>query len=304
MAALVFLGTPEAAVAPLEALVGAGHDVRLVVSRPDARRGRGPARSPSPVAAAGHRLGLWVSDRLEDVLDAEGELGVVVAYGRIVPAAVLDALPMVNLHFSLLPRWRGAAPVERAILAGDEETGVCVMRLEAGLDTGPVLARRSVPMDDAHAGALTAALARLGAEMLVALLAGGVAGLGPGEPQAGEPTYAPKIDAGELRIDWSRPATEVHRLVRTDRAWTTFRGRRLRVLEARARPGEPGPGSPGDVEQRHDGADRAVAVRCGTGHLELLTVQPEGARPMAAGEWARGARPGPGDRLGAGEAPR
>ncbi|MDE3086159.1 MAG: methionyl-tRNA formyltransferase [Acidobacteriota bacterium] len=309
MAALVFLGSPGAAVVPLEALVAAGHDVRLVVSRPDARRGRGGTVSPSPVAAAARRLGLTVTDDLDDVAGAGAELGVVVAYGRIVPAGVLDALPMVNLHFSLLPRWRGAAPVERAILAGDEETGVCVMRLEAGLDTGPVLARRTVPTGDAHAGALTEALARIGAELLVALLAAGPGALGPGEPQAGEATYAAKIDPGELRIDWSRPVAEVQRLVRLDRAWTTFRGRRLGVLDAGPGPGGsggewPGEGGPGTVEVVGHGAGERVTVRCGAGVLELLTVQAEGGRPLGAAQWARGARPGPGERLGADEAPR
>ena len=307
MAALAFLGSPEAAVVPLEALVAAGHDVRLVVSRAEARRGRGGTVSPSPVAAAARRLGLAVTDDLDDVVGAGAELGVVVAYGRIVPARVLDALPMVNLHFSLLPRWRGAAPVERAILAGDEETGVCVMRLEAGLDTGPVLARRTVPVDDAHAGALTGALARVGAELLVEVLAGGPGALGPGQPQTGEVTYAAKVDPGELRIDWHRPAAEVRRLVRLDRAWTTFRGRRLRVLDARPGPegaGGEAPGDPGTVEVVGEGAQERVTVRCGTGVLELLTVQAEGGRPLGAAPWARGARPEPGERLGADEAPR
>ena len=135
MARLVFLGTPDDAVPSLEALVGAGHDVALVVTRADARRGRRGAPSPSPVKARAVELGLPVTDQLDDVLDAGAGLGVVVAYGRIIPARILDAIPMVNLHFSLLPRWRGAAPVERAILAGDRTTGVCVMAVEPGLDT-------------------------------------------------------------------------------------------------------------------------------------------------------------------------
>lgn len=291
MARLVYLGTPPAAVAPLEALVGAGHDVTLVVSRADTRRGRGPATSPSPVAAAAERLGLARTDRLADVLDVGAELGVVVAYGRIVPTSVLEALDMVNVHFSLLPRWRGAAPVERAILAGDAETGVCVMRLEAGLDTGPVLACRSVPVDDAHAGALTEKLSQLGAAIVVELLAGGVASLGPGHPQQGEATYAAKVEPGELRIDWGRPVVEVHRLVRLDRAWTTFRGRRLRVLDARPVPATPGrPDAPGTLE--------GTVVATGAGRLELLVVQPEAKRAMTAADWRRGVSPAPGERVG------
>ncbi|HAM02530.1 MAG TPA: methionyl-tRNA formyltransferase [Acidimicrobiaceae bacterium] len=290
MSRLVYLGTPEPAVPPLEALVEAGHDVVLVVSRPEARRGRGTRVSPSPVAWAAGRLGLSVTDDLEDVAASGAELGVVVAYGRIIPARLLDAVPMVNLHFSLLPRWRGAAPVERAILAGDAETGVCVMRLEAGLDTGPVLACRRVDMDDEHAGALTERLSRLGAELLAGVLEDGAGHIGPGEPQRGEPTYAAKIDPEELRLVWSRPAAELHRLVRLDRAWTTFAGRRLRVLDSRPVP-EPGAGGA-------PGALYGTTVVTGAGGLELLTVQPEGRRPMGAVEWRRGVRPADGDRLG------
>jgi methionyl-tRNA formyltransferase len=136
----VYLGSPEAAVAPLQALVGAGFDVALVVSQPDRKRGRGGALVPTPVKSAALELGLAVSDRVDDALTVGADLGVVVAYGRLVRPHVLARLDLVNLHFSLLPRWRGAAPVERAILAGDDETGVCLMRLEEGLDTGPVYA--------------------------------------------------------------------------------------------------------------------------------------------------------------------
>lgn len=291
MARLVYLGTPQAAVAPLEALVDAGHDVVLVVSRPDVRRGRGPSASPSPVSASAERLGIPRTDRLGQALEVGAELGVVVAYGRIVPAPVLEQLDMVNVHFSLLPRWRGAAPVERAILAGDTETGVCLMRLEARLDTGPVLACRRVPMDGEHAGALTERLSRLGAQMLVELLADGVGSLGPGQAQQGDPTYAAKLEAEELRIDWGRPAVELDRLVRLDRAWTTFRDRRLRVLKGRPAPEAEGAGAPGTLE--------GSVVRTGQGGLELLAVQPEGRSPMTAAEWLRGVRPAPHEQLGA-----
>src|SRR5205085_5491799 len=135
---LAFLGTPEIAVPPLRALVADGHDVRLAVTRADKRRGRGGHLMPSPVKVAAQDLGLPVTDRVDDAIDAGADLGVVVAYGRLIKPHVLAALPMVNIHFSLLPRWRGAAPLERAILAGDSETGVCLMQLEEGLDTGPV----------------------------------------------------------------------------------------------------------------------------------------------------------------------
>ncbi len=144
MARLVFLGTPDAAVAPLRGLVQAGHHVNLVVSRPDRRRGRNAELSPSPVKAAALELGLAVTEQVDDALVAGADLGVVVAYGRLIKPHVLAALPMVNLHFSLLPRWRGAAPVQRAILAGDRETGVCLMALEEGLDTGGIYAEERV----------------------------------------------------------------------------------------------------------------------------------------------------------------
>lgn len=295
MARLAYLGTPEAAVPPLESLVASGHDIAVVVSRPDKRRGRGSTTTPSPVAAAARRLGLDVTDRLEDVARSGAELGVVVAYGRIIPAPVLDALDMVNVHFSLLPRWRGAAPVERAILAGDDVTGVCLMRLEAGLDTGPVLDRRELPMGDEHAGVLTERLSRLGAEMLVTLLGDGTV-LGPGEPQRGDPTYAEKIRPEELRLDWRRPATELRRVVRLDRAWTTFRGARLRVLDAIVTGVTDATHSPGRLE--------GPVVATGEGGLELVLVQPEGRRPMSAEQWRRGARPLPGEVLGGDEVPR
>jgi methionyl-tRNA formyltransferase len=293
VARLAFLGSPPAAVAPLEALVAAGHDVALVVSRADTRRGRGGASTPSAVKQSAIDAGLAVSDRLDDVTGAGVELAVVAAYGRIVPPRILDVVPMVNVHFSLLPRWRGAAPVERAILAGDEVTGVCIMWMEAGLDTGPVLARRQVVIGaDEHAAALVGRLATAGAELLVESLAHGVGGLGPGEPQRGETIYAAKLEPDELRLDWGCAASVLQRVVRLDRAWTTFRGERLRVLGARAHDDGP-PGEPGTIAG--DG------VRCTPGRLELLTVQPAAKRAMAFADWWRGVRPHPGERLGEAE---
>jgi len=298
LARLAFLGSPAAAVAPLRSLVAAGHEIALVVSRPDTRRGRGSASSPSAVKEEAVGLGLPVSAVLDDVLAVGAELAVVVAYGRIVPPRVLDAVPMVNVHFSLLPRWRGAAPVERAILAGDEVTGVCVMRLEEGLDTGPVLASRRVDIGpDEHATTLVGRLSQEGAALLVDVLAGGVEGLGPGEPQEGEPTYAAKLGPEEFRLDWSLPAPVLHRVVRLDRAWTTFRGERLRILAAHPVPdplpagSRPPPGTIGD-----DAVE--TVVRCGSGGLALVEVQPAGKRPMAVADWRRGVRPGDGDVLG------
>ena len=202
MARLVYLGTPEAAVPPLEALVHAGHDVALVVSRPDTRRGRGTARTASPVAAAARGLGLEVTDRLQDAVDVGAELGVVVAYGRIVPAPVLDAVPMVNVHFSLLPRWRGAAPVERALLAGDGETGVTIHETVAALDAGPIAAQEAFPIgpgDDA--GAVYRLAAPLAVSLLEAVLARPT--FTP-QPEDGV-TYAEKITASDRELDLDDP---------------------------------------------------------------------------------------------------
>lgn len=295
---LVYLGTPSAAVPPLTALVEAGHRVDLVVTRPDRRRGRGGATSPSPVKAAAAELGLPVSHQVDDVLATGAELGVVVAFGQLIKPHVLDAVPMVNVHFSLLPRWRGAAPVERAILAGDAETGVCVMTLEAGLDTGPVHARRSTPIDpDESAEQLRSRLVDVGTELLLAQLQ---SGLDPPVPQQGEPTYAAKIDPSELRLDFSQPAELELRKVRVGRAWTTFRGRRLGVLAA-AIAAEPAleAGAADELGSLHPAGDLGVHVRCGSGTLlTLVQVQPEGKRPQAARDWANGARPQPGDLLG------
>lgn len=288
MARLVYLGTPEVGVPPLRALAAAGHEILLVVSQPDRRRGRGADLVPSPVKRAAAELGLAVSDRVDDVLGLGAEIGVVVAFGRLIRPHVLAEVPMVNLHFSLLPRWRGAAPVERALLAGDEVTGVCLMELEEGLDTGPVYECAQVPItDDDTLESLRSRLVDIGTEMLVRRLAGDRGGLGSPRPQEGEPTYAAKLDPSELQIDWARPARELARLVRLGSAWTTVGGRRLRVVAASAEPGGPAPGVP-----------EGTAVGTGDGALRLLRVQPEGKGAMAAQDWARGARLPPGTVLG------
>lgn len=279
---------------PLRALVGAGHDVRLVVTRPDRRRGRGGATSPSPVKAAALELGLPVGHDVREVPGAGADLGVVVAYGRLVPADVLAAVPMLNLHFSLLPRWRGAAPLERAILAGDPTTGVCVMGVEETLDTGALYARREVPVDDLTLAALQERLSELGAAMLVELLAAGPDGLPVPVPQAGDPTYAEKLAPEELRLRWGQPAVELARVVRLGRAFAHFRGRRVRVLAASAEPGSGGGVAGGEPPGTLLGAG---GVATGEGVLVLDRVQPEGRAAMGAGEWLRGLRPEPGEML-------
>jgi methionyl-tRNA formyltransferase len=273
------------AVPPLRGLVEAGFDVALVVSGADRRRRRGSATSPSPVKAAALELGLPVTDRVDDVLGVGAGLGVVVAFGRLIKPHVLAEVPMVNLHFSLLPRWRGAAPVERAILAGDDETGVCLMQLEEGLDTGPVYGCERVAIGaDETLGELRARLVEVGTGLLLDSLR---EGLGSPSPQEGEVTYAAKLEPDELRLDWTRPAVELHRVVRLGRAWTTFRGARLRVLRARV---VERAGVPGELA--------GSVVAAGEGALELVEVQPEGKRPMPATAWLAGARPAPGERLG------
>ncbi|MEY2425437.1 MAG: methionyl-tRNA formyltransferase [Actinomycetota bacterium] len=256
---LVFLGSPDAAVPSLNALVDAGHDVALVVTQPDRRRGRGNELVPTPVKAAAIAHGIPTSETVDDVLGVDAELGVVAAFGKIIKPHVLEALPMVNVHFSLLPRWRGAAPVERAILAGDTETGVCLMRVDVGLDTGDVFACEAVPIDDEiTADELTAVLAERGARLLVEGLA---KGLGDGTPQQGEPTYAAKISPEDLQLDMSQPPEELVRRTRLGRAWTTVNGKRLIIWRARVNE---------------------------AGAFVPLEVQPEGRGRMAAADWLRG----------------
>jgi len=227
-----------------------------------------------------------VTEHVEDVIDTGVELGVVVAFGRIIKDDVLAAVPMLNAHFSLLPRWRGAAPVERAILAGDEVTGVCLMAIDSGLDTGPVYTREEMPIGaDETASELRARLADLGAAMLVKALRDG---LGRPVEQTGEVTYATKIQPGELHLSWESPAAVLHRVVRVGRAWTTWRGKRLIVLGSRVV--EATGGRPGELH--------GDVVATGEGGLQLLRVQPEGRAGIPAGDWLRGARPAVGEVLG------
>ena len=275
---LVYFGTPAESVPALRALVAAGHDVALVVTQPDRRRGRGGATAPSPVRAAAETLGLPVRtprrarEVLDDVVSCGAELGVVVAFGQLLPPSLLDAVPggFVNVHFSLLPRWRGAAPVERAILAGDAETGVCIMALEEGLDTGPVYARASVPIgDDDTAGDVMGRLVEMGTELLIATVPS-VTTRVP-EPQTGEPTYAEKLTVDEFALDVaSATPVELARVVRAGNprpgAWTTVHGARVKVWRARV----------GD-----------------DGSFLPVEVQPEGRARMDAEAWMRGLRERP-----------
>lgn len=284
---LVYLGTPEVAVPPLRALVDVGFDVAHVVTRADKRRGRGSTLMPSPVKAAALDLGLPVSTDPADVIDIGADLGVVVAFGRLIKTPVLERVPMVNLHFSLLPRWRGAAPVERAILAGDDRTGVCLMQIVEALDAGDVLGCVDLAIGpDDTLDTLRRRLVGVGIDLLLDAL---THGLGPAVPQVGEPTYAEKIDPTELELDWALPAEQLSRLARVGGAWTTFRGRRLKVHAARAVDHDADL-APGELD--------GTRVGTGDGALELVTLQPEGRQRQDARAWRNGAHAQPGDRLG------
>lgn len=277
---LVFLGTPPAAAVVLEQLVNAGFNVVHVVTRHDAKRGRGSSMTPSPVKEVALRLGLTVSHDLEWIKAnaSRNMLGIVVAYGRIIPLSVLIDTPMINIHFSLLPRWRGAAPVERAILAGDTTTGVCIMDIEETLDTGAVYARQEVAISESSTvQSLTHELAIVGAQLLVSTLA---EGLGTPVPQGDGATYAKKISTEEARIDWSATAVEIHRHVRALRAFTVLGGARIKILEV-ALPDGASTLKPGELESD-------CYVGTGSGDILLVRVQPEGKGPMAAADWMRG----------------
>lgn len=282
------------AVPPLRALVGAGHEVVLVVTNPPRRRGRRSAPSPTPVAEAAEELGLEVAHEPEDILGHDPELGVVVAYGHIIRPHLLERLRMVNLHFSLLPRWRGAAPVERAILSGDRETGICLMEVEEGLDTGGVFAREVVPIEvGTTAEALRQHLAAIGSEMLVETLQ---APLGDPTPQSPVGvTYAEKITSEDLRLQWKRPARDLARTVSVGGAWTTLHGKRLKVLQASVTDADD-TGTPDVDGQPGELVDKAVV--CGSGALVLEQLQPEGKAPMDARAFLNGARIDAGTRLG------
>lgn len=264
---------------PLRALVAAGFPVEIVVTNPDRRRGRGGATTPTPVKAAATELGLPVAHEVDAVLGASLDLGVVVAFGQIIRPHVLAELAMVNLHFSLLPRWRGAAPVERAVLAGDTVTGVDLMDVAEDLDTGDIRARTELEIGlDETADELRDRLVAAGSELLVTSLR---TGLPAPRPQEGTPTYAAKITAEDLRIDWDAPTEYIHRQVRVGGAWTTRDGERFKVWRtARVVTGD------------------GVVHPTGDGHIELLEVQPAGKPRMDARAWANGAHWSAGDRLG------
>jgi len=281
---LAFLGTPAAAVPSLEALVAAGHDVVLVISQPDRRRGRGNDVSASPVKAAGLALGLTVADDLSALDQVEVERAIVVAYGELIPAAALARTPMLNVHFSLLPRWRGAAPVERAILAGDQETGVGIISLEVTLDTGPLHAEGRTLIGDKTVSELTEELAQLGAQLLIEVL-GSPELLQHPWAQQGETTYARKLTPETFHVTPEMTVAHALRVVQLERAFVKVEGRRLRVL--RALSGDAGlEVAPGSLAA----SEETVLLGLQDGTLALAWVQPEGSRTMSGAAWWAGAR--------------
>jgi len=304
---VVFAGTPPFAAQALDALADAGHEIPLVLTQPDRPAGRGLKLTPSAVALAAARRGLALhkprtlkeATALAPLRDAHPDVMVVAAYGLLLPQAVLDipSRGCLNIHASLLPRWRGAAPVQRAILAGDAVTGITIMQMDAGLDTGPVLGREEVPIGaDEDAGTLTSRLAAVGARSIVAALRDLVHRVPHAQDDA-RATYASKITPSEAALDWTRPAPELARHVRAFNpvpgAFTRLDGEIVKVWGAAPVEGH---GEPGAVLD--DPAGRLV-VACGSGAVELRLVQRAGGRRVAGSDFLRGAQLGAGRRFDA-----
>lgn len=297
---IAFAGTPEVAVPALEALAASGHEIVAVLTRPDAPLGRKRVLTPSPVAARAEELGLHVirsakprEDVVAELRSLEVELGVVVAYGALLRLPMLEAPAhgWINLHFSLLPKLRGAAPLQWAVLAGDAETGISIFRLEEGLDTGPVFAQRAVPIPpEATSGELLAELARDASDDLLAVVDAIAAGTAVARPQEGEPTHAPKLGPADGVVDWTLPAELVHARIRgatpEPGAASELDGQRLKLhavrrLEAEERAPEL---APGEVRM----AAKRVYAGTGSEPIRLLRVQPAGKQAMDADAWWRG----------------
>jgi methionyl-tRNA formyltransferase len=290
---LAFMGTPDFAVPTLAALIAQGHDIAAVYTQPPRPKGRGLASEPSPVARLAQVYRLKIRDPVSlKGADAQSafaslnlDLAVVVAYGLLLPKPILDAprLGCVNLHGSLLPRWRGAAPIQRAIMAGDDETGVMTMQMEEGLDTGPVLMAERAAIGRKTYGDLHDELSHLGADLMVRTLAALERGSIEAQPQAGEPTYARKILKEDARIDWTKPAREIDCHIRGlspfPGAWTEANGERLKILYAEPAKGS---GAPGEA------LDDKLTIACGDGALKLTRLQRAGRAPMNAEDLLRG----------------
>ncbi len=285
---IIFMGTPDFSVPVLDALLDAGHDVVAVYSQPPRPAGRGKKDRPSPVQARAEELGLEVrhpvslkgEEAQAEFAALNADVAVVVAYGLILPQVVLDAprLGCLNIHASLLPRWRGAAPIHRAIMAGDAQTGVCIMQMEAGLDTGPVLLEQTIAIgEEETTGALHDRLSQLGAELIVRALAAPETALPRVQPEAGV-TYASKIDKAEARVEWSKPAVEVDRLIRGlspfPGAWCMVGDERVKLLGSRLAEGQ------GDAGAVLDG----FTIACGDGAVTVTRAQRAGKKAMPAAQ--------------------
>ncbi|WP_298563632.1 methionyl-tRNA formyltransferase [uncultured Aliiroseovarius sp.] len=289
---LVFMGSPDFSVPVLEALVEAGHDIAAVYCQPPRPAGRGKKDRPGPVHARALELGVEVrhpvslkgADEQADFADLNADAAVVVAYGLILPQAILDAPThgCLNIHASLLPRWRGAAPIHRAIMAGDAETGICIMQMEAGLDTGPVLLREATPIGAEETTALLHdRLATMGSRMIVDALAR-LDDLTPEVQTEDGVTYAAKIDKAEARVDWTRPAVDVDRLIRGLSPFPGSKcdiaGEQVKLLASRLVDGH---GAPGQVLG-------GLIIACGDGAVQVLRAQRPGKRAMEAEDFLRG----------------
>ena len=306
---LIFMGSGAFAVPALQALKAADHDIVRVCSQPPRQAGRGKRRRPTPLAEEAERLGLDV--RFPESVDDPGfalemsrlgaEVGVLVDHGALLPRSILSAPSrgFLNIHPSLLPRWRGAAPIQRAIMAGDDETGVCIIQMNGRFDQGPVLLRRAVPIaeGDTHTS-LALKLADIGGGMMVEALSN-LGCLKPVPQRSEDRTRAPKVTKSETRIDWRRPATEICRQIRgladIPGAWTNHGRMRLKVFAAEVIDWD---GAPGEVLDGH------LTVACGKGAVRLLVVQRPGGRRLGAGEFLRGHPLPSGEMIGGGEADR
>ena len=295
---IIFMGTPEFSVPVLDALVNAGHDVCAVYSQPPRPAGRGQKDRPSPVQARAEALGLEVrypvslkgADAQAELAALGADIAVVVAYGLILPQAVLDAPAKgcLNIHASLLPRWRGAAPIHRAIMAGDSETGVCIMQMEAGLDTGPVLLRRATPIEaNETTGALHDRLSVMGADAIVEALAR-LDDLTP-QPQPDDGvTYAAKIDKAEARVDWAKPTKDIANLINGlspfPGAWSNAQGERIKLLSAAALNSDY---PPGQIVKAAEG----LFVGTGDGAVSITSLQRAGKKAADIRDVLRGWTP-------------
>lgn len=293
---VVFLGTPEIAVPTLKALAKANFEIPLVVTNPDRPKGRGRQLHPSPVKETAQRLDLPIAHNLADLetITHKADIAVVVAYGQIIPEHLLQKLPFVNLHFSLLPKWRGAAPLERAILNGDPRTGICLMALEPTLDTGPIYRQAEYKIKPNETlDELRKRLSLAAADLLVNAL---TEGLGDPTPQQGEPTWAKKITPEDRHLNWSLTAQQLNQIVRLGGAWTTFRNKRFLIWKAIPTQETTHSLTPGEL--LWEATTKKLLAGAGNGTaLEISEVQPEGKSQMPAKAWVNGANLSPSEQL-------